>query len=288
WGRGISMEGSAPDEWINFNYNEVSPDFIDTYDIQLLEGRFFSEKQKSDEKAVVINEAGARIFGAESAIGKRLKVNDEWHNIIGVIKDFHCNSVMWSIDSYIMLYHRGDIQNGNEYTFKLDGSDNQTALAGLDNLFKESFPNSIFLINYYDDRVFMEDIRIWQSVGKTFVFFTVLAILIAAMGLFGMVAYTTRKRIKEIGIRRVQGAKSSDIFLLVVKEFFFMLLIANVFVLPIPYILKNTTPGNYKYQMESWEFVAIIAFSLIIAILASSYEALKAANLNPVKSLRYE
>ncbi len=101
-------------------------------------------------------------------------------------------------------------------------------------------------------------------------------------------AYTTRKRIKEIGIRRVQGASSSNIFLLVVREFMLLLIIANIFVLPIPFVLKNTTPGNYKYHMESWEIIAIIAFTLIIAILSSSYEAIKAANLNPVKSLRYE
>jgi putative ABC transport system permease protein len=108
------------------------------------------------------------------------------------------------------------------------------------------------------------------------------------MGLFGLVAYTTRKRIKEIGIRRVQGASTSSIFLLVVKEFILLLIIANIFVLPIPYVLKNTTPGNYKYHMESWEMIAIVAFIVFIAVLSSSYEALKAAYMNPAKSLRYE
>ena len=288
WGRGVSLEGSAPDEWIHFNYNEVSPEYLETYGFSIVDGRFFSETQKSDEKGCVLNEAGAKIFGGESAVNKRLVVNGELHTVIGVIKDFHTNSVMFSIEPFIMIQHRNDMQEYNEYTFKLDGSDNQAAVAGLDNLFRESFPNSIFSINYFDDRASMEDVRVWQSVGRTFIFFTVLAILIAGMGLFGLVAYTTRKRIKEIGIRRVQGATSSNIFILVVKEFLLLLFIANIFVLPIPYILKNTTPGNYKYQMEPWEIIAVVAFTLIIAIISSSYEAIKAANLNPVKSLRYE
>ena len=288
WGRGVSMEGSGPDEWIQFNYNEVSPDFINTYDLKMLEGRFFSETQKSDDLAVVVNEAGAKIFGSETAIGKRLKVNGEWHEVIGVINDFNTNSVMWSIEPYIMVLHKGDFTSRNEFTFLLNGKNNQAAVAELDKMFRRIFPTSIFTISYFDDRANMRDVSIWQSVGKTFVFFTILAILIAGVGLFGMVAYTTRKRIKEIGIRRVQGAKSSAIFLLVVREFLLLLFVANLFVLPIPYVLINTTPGNYKYHMESWEIIAIIAFSFIIAILSSSYEALKAANMNPVKSLRYE
>jgi putative ABC transport system permease protein len=148
--------------------------------------------------------------------------------------------------------------------------------------------NTLFTINHFDERANRGDVKIWESVGRTSAFFTVLAIIIAAVGLFGMVAHTTRKRVKEIGIRRVQGAKSYDIVLLVVKEFFFLLLIANLFVFPVPYLLVKTTPGTYKYQMNSWEFIVIIGMSLLIAIFASSYEALKAANMNPVKSLRYE
>ncbi|MBN2774070.1 MAG: ABC transporter permease [Prolixibacteraceae bacterium] len=288
WGRGVSLEGAASDDWINFNYNEVSPEYLETYGFTMAEGRFFSETQKSDEKACVINEAGAKNFGGESAINKRLIVNGELHTVIGVIKDFHTNSVMFSIDPFIMLQNRGQLKEYNEYTIKLDGSNNQAAIASLDNLFRENFPNSIFTISYFDDRADMTDVQIWQSVGRTFIFFTILAILIAGMGLFGLVAYTTRKKIKEIGVRRVQGATSSNIFVLVVKEFLLLLFIANLFVVPIPYILKNTTPGYYKYNMEIWEIIAVIAFTFIIALISSSYEAIKAANLNPVKSLRYE
>ena len=288
WGRGVSLEGSAPDEWISFNYNEVTPDYIKTFDMKLVDGRFFSETQKSDEDAVVINEAGTKIFGGEPAVGKRVKVNGKWHTVIGVVKDFHCNSMMWNISPYIMTFNNGNLQDYNEYTFKLDGTRNQKALASVKDLLQEDFPNSIFTISYFDERADMTDVEVWQSVGRTFIFFTVLAILVAGMGLFGLVAYTTRKRIREIGIRRVQGATSLSIFMLVIKEFMILLVIANIFVLPIPFVLKNTTPGNYKYQMESWEIIAIIAFTIFIAVVSSSYEAIKAAHLNPVKSLRYE
>lgn len=287
-GRGLSLEGAAPDEWIHFNYNEVTPDYLKTYNMKVIEGRFFAENQTSDEDAVVINEVGAKIFGDEPAVGKRLKVNGQWHTVIGVVKDFHNNSMMWSIEPYIMKLNNGNLQTYNEYTFKLDGTENQQALAKIRNLLQEDFPNTIFNINYFDDRANMTDVEVWQSVGRTFIFFTILAILIAAMGLFGLVAYTTRKRIKEIGIRRVQGASTANIFLLVVKEFILLLIIANIFVLPIPWLLKNTTPGNYKYHMASWEIIAIVAFIVLIAVLSSSYEALKAAYMNPAKSLRYE
>jgi putative ABC transport system permease protein len=288
WSQGVEKEGASPNEWINFIYNEVSPEFMDTYNLKLAEGSFFSESQKSDEKACVINKSAVKSCGWESALGKKLKLGGEWYNVIGVVEDFHVNSVMWNIQPYIMKLYTGDVKSGYDFTFRLNGNNNQHTIAELDNLFRTSFPNSIFTISYFDDRSNKGDIEIWQSVGKTFVFFTILAILIAAVGLFGMVAYTTRKRLKEIGIRRVQGANSLNIVFLVVKDFLFLLLIANVFVFPVPFILEKTTPGNFKYQMESWEFIAIIGISLIIAVLSSGYEAIKAANMNPVKSIRYE
>ena len=288
WARRVEKEGASVDEWTNFSYNEVSPEFLASYDLKLEEGRFFESNKKSDEKACVINRAGARVLGWETAVGKRLNIGGEWYEVIGVIKDFHINSVMWNIQPYVLKLHSGDLSRGCELTFKLSGNDNQRAVAELDNLLRTNFTNTIFTISHFDDRAEHGDVEVWQSVGRTSAFFTVLAIIIAAVGLFGMVAHTTRKRVKEIGIRRVQGAKSTDIISLVVKDFFYLLLLANLFVFPIPYILIKTTPGTYKYQMNLWEFLAIICMSLLIAMIASSYEAIKAANMNPVKSLRYE
>ena len=288
WARRVEKEGASADEWINFSYNEVSPDYLATYELQLQDGRFFVRNQKSDERACVINQTGARALGWDAPVGKRLNIAGEWYEVIGVIKDFHINSVMWNIQPYVMKLHSGNLTWGGELTFKLSGDDNQRAAAELDNLLRSNFMNTIFTISHFDDRAHHGDIEVWESVGRTSAFFTVLAIIIAAVGLFGMVAHTTRKRVKEIGIRRVQGAKASDIVVLVVKEFFLLLLIANLFVFPIPYLLIKTTPGNYKYHMASWEFIAIIGMSLLIAIIASGYEALKAANMNPVKTLRYE
>jgi putative ABC transport system permease protein len=288
WARRVDKEGASTDEWTNFSYNEVSPEYLATYDLQLEEGRFFNSNQKSDEKACVINQTGARVLGWDTAVGKRLNVGGEWYEVIGVIKDFHINSVMWNIQPYFVKLHSSDLSGGCEFTFKLSGNDNQEAVAELDNLLRTNFMNTIFSISHFDDRAGHGDVEIWQSVGRTSAFFTVLAIIIAAVGLFGMVAHTTRKRVKEIGIRRVQGAKSTDIISLVVKDFFYLLLLANLFVFPIPYVLIKTTPGTYKYQMNLWEFLAIIGMSLFIAMVASSYEAIKASNMNPVKSLRYE
>lgn len=288
WTRRMEKEGASTDEWVNFSYNEVSPDFMATYGLQLEEGRFFANDLKSDEKVCVINRAGALTLGWDSPLSKRINIGGEWYHVIGVLKNFHNNSVMWDMQPYVMKLHSGNLTGGCEFTFKLSGVDNQQAVVELDNLLRTNFLNTIFTINHFDDRANRDEIEIWQSVGLTSAFFTVLAIIIAAVGLFGMVAYTTRKRVKEIGIRRVQGANSADIIVLVVKEFFYLLLIANLFVFPIPYILIKVTPGTYKYQMDAWEFFAIICMSLLIAILASSYEAIKAVNMNPVKSLRNE
>jgi putative ABC transport system permease protein len=288
WSRKVEKEGASADEWTNFSYNEVSPEFISTFDLQLEEGRFFSKNLQSDQNACVINREGARAFGWDSPLGNRLNIRGEWYQVIGVMKNFHVNSVMWEIQPYVMKLHKGELSGGCELTFKLSGTGNQQAIAELDNLLRANFMNTLFTINHFDERANRGDVKIWESVGRTSAFFTVLAIIIAAVGLFGMVAHTTRKRVKEIGIRRVQGAKSFDIVVLVVKEFFFLLLIANLFVFPVPYLLVKVTPGIYKYQMNSWEFIVIICMSLLIAIFASSYEAIKAANMNPVKSLRYE
>lgn len=288
WARRMEKEGASADEWFNFSYNEVSPEFLSTYGLQLEEGRFFSETQKSDEKACVITRTGARILGWDGPLGKKLKIGEEWYNVIGVLKDFHNNSVMWDVQPYVMKLHSGELTGGCDFTFKLSGVDNQSTANALDNLLRANFVNTIFTISHFDDRANREEIEIWRSVGLTSAFFTVLAIIIAAVGLFGMVAYTTRKRVKEIGIRRVQGARSTDIVGLVVREFFYLLLIANLFVFPIPYVLVKVTPGTTKYRMDTWEFFAIMGISILIAAIASSYEAIKAVKMNPVESLRYE
>ena len=150
------------------------------------------------------------------------------------------------------------------------------------------FPNSIFNVYEFDEDWNRKVLDIWANVRNTSGFFTVLAILIALVGIFGLVVFTTQQKIKEIGVRKVHGAKTSQMFLLSINKLIVLLLIAILNVVPVFPILQRFTPGAYKYQATVWDVLLVAIGSILIILISSGYLAWKAATRNPVEALRYE
>jgi putative ABC transport system permease protein len=164
----------------------------------------------------------------------------------------------------------------------------EQGLAHINTVIKELFPNILFEVNGYDVGASREALKIWNNAKNTFTFFTVLAVIIAAMGLFGLVVFASQRRVKEIGVRKVQGAQAYQILPLIIRQFVLFVFAANIISYPIGRLLENVTPGNFKYHFSLNDILIVLGISLLVTLISSGYQALRAARLNPVKALRYE
>lgn len=268
--------------------------FLEVYDIQLLAGRNFTIRDHNRDfdliESAIINERASKLLGFESpksAIGKKLIFFGKDWKIVGVTDNFHHRSLKESIEPLLILplYQGG----GDTYHIKIDGSNVPETLAYIEKTYDQFFPGDIFEYNFMDFR-FNNQYDADERFGKVFNMFSVLAIAIACLGLFGLVGYTAIKRTKEIGIRKVLGASVSDILELLSREFLALILIANCIGLPLIYLAAQSWLRGYAYQTSIGVlfFVVPLILVTIISLLIIVSQTIRVAKLNPVNSLRQE
>jgi len=285
-------EGS--EEKIRFDAQWGDHDFLKTFGFQLIAGRDFSRELQTDAgEAVIINETAVERLGCSStaeAIGKRLNENV---TIVGVVKDFHIFSLHQQIaPAAIRLVPTDrlpDWWNNYFVALKIQPAQVAQTIDDLKRTWESFFPNRPFVYSFLDDQ-FARFYEAEQIAGKLTSIFSILTIVIACLGLFGLAAYTTERRTKEIGIRKVLGSSVSNIVALLFKEFVKLVLIANVIAWPIAYFALNQFLQVYAYRISiNWlTFVVVGASTFLLALLTVSTQALKAALANPVEALRYE
>jgi putative ABC transport system permease protein len=287
-GTNINWEGGLEGEEINIRRNWVSHDYIPLYELEIIQGRNFSKNISSDYKgAVIINETALKIFGWDDPTGK--KINDGQYEVIGVIKDFHKSSVFNKIQPLLLALHDGDMDGYDMYSIRFDGSQGIPEMRDLlRKEFKASFPDSIFELKILSDNMDPETLKIYEGIVKTFGFFSIITILIAAVGMFGLVAFSTKMRTKEIGIRKAHGATAGNIFLILVKEFIILIIIANIIAWPLGTSIQVIDPAAYKVNLGIWEYAITGSFVVLVSFLTIYYHTRKASRENPVNSLRYE
>ena len=283
----INWEGAGADQKILSRVNWVDPHFIDTYQMKIKMGRNFSETYLTDEHACLINETAVRTFGWEDPLGKR--IIDNKYTVIGVVQDFHPYSVHERIPPYILFLHSEKLSRFDQVSIKLTSTNIPNSLQFIRSTLTEFFPQTLFRMKFFDEGYFEgKAFRVWEGVGKTFSFFTILAIIIATIGLFGLVSFAVQRRTKEIGIRKVLGASVVGVLTLISKEYLALLTIASILALPLGYLVTQTTPGAYKYQMQLIDHLLPIIACYVIAFLTAAHQSIRAATANPVDSLRYE
>ena len=280
--------GRNPDEPIPIFYNTTDYDFIDLFDIQIVEGRNFSRDFPSDEKSVfLVNEAAVRVAEWESPIGRKLT---HWRGdtgkIVGIMKDFHHHSLHRPIDPlYIFL----DASDYSTVSIKIKSIHIPATIDYVESVMKKFSPNLPFDYSFFDD-VFERAYNTEQRMVSIFSSFAILAILIACLGLFGLAAFAAEQRTKEIGIRKVVGASVPKIILLLSKEFIRWVVLANIIAWPVAYFAMNRWLQNFAYRIDLsvllFLFAAVVA--LIISGLTVSVQSVKAAAANPVEALKYE
>jgi putative ABC transport system permease protein len=288
WGTRLKFEGGPVDDHVYSRWNQACVNYLNTMSMQLVQGRDLSGDFSADNKSCLINETAVKQFGWVEPIGKWIENSDGRFTVVGVIKDFNIDDVHNPILPYFLILRDWDFGNNNDLTFKVNPETVESSLSHINSVLKETFPDVLFEVNGYDVGTYCVALEIWTSAKNTFAFFTVMAVIIAAMGLFGLVVFASQRRIKEIGIRKVQGAKAEQILPLITKQFLILVLAANIIVFPLARYLEVVTPGQFKYRFTIIDILIVLGISVFVTLVSSGYQAIRASRLNPVEALRYE
>ncbi|MCU0643760.1 MAG: ABC transporter permease [bacterium] len=286
----MGWEGSNEGDRAYVNINRIDDKFLDTYKIQLIEGRNFLTTEPSDSIInCIINESALKRLGWDRAIGKRLARN---LRVIGLVKDFHYASLRFEINPMV-LFPPGEPNPARRtrdfLSIKIASKNIDETLEFIKNKFQSIFPNEIFVYRFFDedfDFMYHQEIRVAKTIG----YFSILAIFIACLGLFGLASFMAEQRTKEIGVRKTLGASIPGIILLLSKEFTRWILLAAILAWPVGYLVMNKWLQSFAYRINMGILIFILAgvLALLIALATVSYQAIKAALANPVESLRYE
>jgi ABC-type antimicrobial peptide transport system permease subunit len=293
WNTGFEWPGKDPNQNVSFNTIRVTPEYGNTIGLEFVAGRDFSRDRASDRNGIIINESALDIMGIEDPVGKVIdcppigSAERSQLTIVGVVKDMIKGSPYEPAFPSIIFYSDSYL---SDMLIKLNRRISAgAALPEVERIFHEYFPFVPFDYKFVDDvynQKFASEARIGYLAG----FFTILAILISCMGLFGLASFIAEQRTKEIGIRKVLGATTVNLWQMLTKEFLMLVMIACVVAIPISYIMLRDWLQNYEYHTEIavWVLVFAGAGTLMITLLTVSYQSIKAALMDPVDSLRME
>lgn len=270
----------------------VDEDYIPTLGMKMAEGRNFSKDFPTDSSGIIINEAFAKLIGFKEALNKPLYYMNDFpsknltkFHVIGVVKDFNFNSLHDAVTPLVLLLSN---QNGN-MAFRINTAHIDQLIASIEKTYKDIAPGQPFKYSFMDAD-FNKTYKAEQKMGRLSMTFSVLAILIACLGLFGLVTFAAEQRRKEIGIRKVLGASVANVTTMLSKDFLKLVLIATIISFPIAWWAMNKWLQNFAYRIHiSWTiFLVAGVVAVLIALITVSYQAIKAAVANPVNSLKSE
>ncbi|HUP13383.1 MAG TPA: FtsX-like permease family protein, partial [Niastella sp.] len=281
------------DKAVSSQFWSVDHDYIKTLGMQVVQGRDFSKEFGTDSTAMVINETAAKLFHfTGNPIGRKITELTDFnekttknYTVIGVVKNFNFESLRQNIGALCMRLAPSD----GAISFRLKTNNMAQAIAHVQRTWKSLVPNEPFTYSFLNedfDRMYRSE----QRAGKIFISFAILAILIACLGLYGLVTYAAEQRTKEIGIRKVLGATVPNIVQLLSKDFLLLVLIAAVIAFPLSWWAMHNWLQDFAYRINInwWVFAVAGMAALFIALATVSFQAVRAALANPVKNLRTE
>lgn len=282
----LEWTGKDPKLQTSVSAMSVGVDFIKTMNIKLLTGRDFRTDSKADSSNYLINEAAAKLMGMSDPVGQEVKFWMGKGRVVGLMKDFHLNSLHQAITPLVLTFTPG---NTGLLLVKTRAGQTGQAIADLERLTKKFNPNYPFTYHFVDE-AYEKLYNAEQQVNTLVNYFGLLAILISCLGLFALAAFTAEQRTKEIGVRKVLGASVASIVALLSADFLRLVLIALVLATPVAWWAVSKWLGTFAYQTELtwWIFGVAGLLAVIIAFLTVSYQAVKAALMNPVNALRSE
>lgn len=283
----VTWPGKDPKQQILFPQIVIDDNFIKVFGMKILAGRSFDNNLKTDEGNYVLNETSVKVMGmtTATAVGQKISFNGQEGTVVGVVKDFNFKPVQQPIEPLILR----NTNKGSFIVVKTNPANIKQTIAGLKSVFRSVYRDEPFLYGFVD-----QDLnKMYVSEGRTQVLFnafSVVSIIISCLGLFGLATFTTQRRLKEIGVRKVLGADTSGIVAMLTKDFVKLVLMALLVAFPAAWFLMNKWLDNYVYRIEiSWWMFAIAGMAAImISIITISYQSIRAALSNPVESLKTE
>ncbi|MEP6594457.1 MAG: FtsX-like permease family protein, partial [Ginsengibacter sp.] len=281
------------DNKLSMRNTSVDADFINVFGIKLITGRNFTNTDFNSNwdklHNIIINESAVKMLGFtsnEEAVTKKIKTFGREWDIVGIIKDFHQKSLRYPVEPTILIPSYG---TDNPICVKVDAKNIASTVAAIKAKFEVFFPGNFFDYYFLDEkfnRQYSDD----QLFGKVFGIFAGFAIFIACLGLLGLSLFATAQRTKEIGVRKVLGASVSNIVMLLSKDFIKLVIVAFVFASPVAWFIMHSWLRDFAYRIDiSWWIFSIAGLLAVSVALATiSFQAIKAAIANPVKSLRTE
>jgi len=285
----ISWDGAQPDQKVMISKNTVDYDFLKTYGIDMVKGRYFSREYPSDNNGVVINETTLKTFGWNDIEGKNINYYGRTMPVIGVVKDFHPFTVFMPIPYYIMFLRSDEMKGEGIMSVKYARGSEPKVRSIVQAEMESITPNEPFEFRNFDE-LLVNDIGVtaFRFIERVFVFFSIVAILIAALGLAGLVAFSTRQRTKEIGVRKVLGATVPEIYRMLSMEIIRLMAFSLVVAFPAAAMVYMVMPGAYKESLSPWCFIWALIIVLVISVITITANVMNVIRKNPVESLRYE
>ncbi len=284
---GFSYEGKPEDEDMRTGVAWVDHDYADVFGLEFVQGRNFSREYVTDEtEAYLVNEAAAKAMKMDSPIGKSIDLFERPGRIVGVVKDFNFSSLHNTIGPLVLAI---DKSNFGYLCIRLSPDDIPGSISFIERKWNELRPGEAFQYRFFDEMLGRE-YQTEARTSKIVMSLTLITVLIACLGLFGLAAYSAEHHTKEIGIRKVLGASVAGIVALLSREFLRLVLVANLIAWPIAYFALSRWLENFAYRVSIgwWIFALACVMALLIAFLTVSYQSIKAARTNPVEVLKYE
>ena len=282
---GLKWKGKNPADRISFYLQYIDYDLIETFGIEMKEGRSFSRDFDQDQSKIIFNETSVKIMGLKNPIGEIVNLWGYDRQIVGVTKDFNFESLHEEVKPSFFLLSR----NNSQIIVKINAGTEKATIPKLEKLYQEYNPG--FLLDFkFMDQDYQEQYVAEKRVANLSRNFAWLAILISCLGLFGLAAFSAERRIKEIGLRKINGASSLSIICLLSTDFIKIILVSILIALPISYCITKSWLDSFAYKtpLSWWIFGLSGIIALGIAILTVSLQTWRAASRNPVDALRYE
>ena len=289
----VKRADSESSERFTMRHTGVDYDFMTVYGIKMLAGRNFTVADHNPDWSklhnIIINYSAAKLLGFNSpqeAVGKSIFRGDKKWDVIGIVADYHQKSLQYPLEPIIFL---PAYSTNSSISVKVAASDLSTTLTEIKEKYASFFPGNFFDYFFLDEN-FNRQYENEQLFGKVFGIFAAFAVFVACLGLFGLTMFSTIQRTKEIGVRKVLGASVSNILVLLSKDFIILIVIACFIAFPVAWLVMNHWLRDFSYRttMNGWVFLIAGVAALFIALVTISFQAIKTAVTNPVKSLRTE
>jgi ABC-type antimicrobial peptide transport system permease subunit len=284
---GFSWVGKDPNSLPLFGTIGVTHEYGETIGWKIKEGRDFSRNFATDSSALILNEAAVKLTGLKNIVGKNIKWNDRQHTVVGVVKDMVMESPYSPVKPTVFAMNPGWV---NTITVRIKPTANVTdALDKIQKVFKKHNPGAPFDYRFTDE-TYAEKFSHEERIGNLALFFAMLAIFISCLGLFGLASFVAEQRTKEIGVRKVLGATLLNIWKMLSKEFVLLVIVSFLIAVPVAWFYLHQWLQKYEYRTDisAWIFAVSGIAAMSITLLTVSFQAIKAALANPVKSLRTE